>query len=308
MTESAALIASGNLNICLNLKRGDEIGELGDSFNLMVEKLAIANQERDRLHAEVLKKEKLEQEIRLAAQIQQSFLPVSFPWSPLYRTNARSVAADVVGGDFYDFVELSENQIGIVIGDVAGRGIAAAVYMARVISDFRAVALRTESPREALEKLNHQLFSRSTRGIFVTMTYLVLDSARGELKYSSGGHLPALLRKGGTGKVEILDEDSGFPLGIALRANLGERSMKLEPDDELLLVTDGVVEGLCACHDVFNFDKLVEIFQYRRSHENGMVDAVFEEIARASSAGVQQDDMTVLTLGWKTERNLVPTL
>jgi serine phosphatase RsbU (regulator of sigma subunit) len=84
--------------------------------------------------------------------------------------------------------------------------------------------------------------------------------------------------------------------------------MKLEPDDELLLVTDGVVEGLCACHDVFNFDKLVEIFQYRRSHENGMVDAVFEEIARASSAGVQQDDMTVLTLGWKTERNLVPTL
>ncbi len=308
MTKSAALIASGNLNICLNLKRGDEIGELGDSFNMMVEKLAIANKERERLYAEVLRKEKLEQEIRLAAQIQQSFLPASFPWSPHYRANARSVAADVVGGDFYDFVELSENQIGIVIGDVAGRGIAAAVYMARVISDFRAVALRADSPREALEKLNHLLFSRSTRGIFVTMTYLVLDSSTGELKYSSGGHLPALLRRGGTGRVEVLDEDSGFPLGIVSRASLGERVLKLESDDELLLVTDGVVEGLCACHDVFNFDKLVEIFEYRRSHENGVVDAVFEEIARASTAGVQQDDMTVLTLGWKTEQKLVTIL
>jgi len=308
MTESAALIASGNLNICLNLQRGDEIGELGDSFNLMVERLAIANQERERLHAEVLKNEKLEQEIKLAAQIQQSFLPVSFPWSPHYRANARSVPADVVGGDFYDFVELSENQIGIVIGDVAGRGIAAAVYMARVISDFRAVALRTASPREALERLNHLLYSRSTRGIFVTMTYLVLDSSTGELKYSSGGHLPALLRRGSTGSVEVLDEDSGFPLGITSRANLGERVLNLQPEDELLLVTDGVVEGLCACHDVFSFDKLVGIFENRLAHENGVVDAVFEEIARISSAEVQQDDMTVLTLAWKIERKLAATL
>jgi len=74
------------------------------------------------------------------------------------------------------------------------------------------------------------------------------------------------------------------------------------------LVTDGVVEGLCACHDIFSFDKLVEIFEYPRSHENGVVDAVFEEIARASTAGVQQDDMTVLTLAWGNERKLVTTL
>ncbi len=308
MTQSAASIASGNLNIRLNLKRGDEIGELGDSFNQMVERLAQANAERERLHAEVLKKEKLEQEIRLAAQIQRSFIPTSFPWSPNFRATARSVAADVVGGDFYDFVELSENKIGIVIGDVAGRGIAAAVYMARVISDFRAAALRTSSPQEALEKLNQMLLARSTRGIFVTMTYLVLDSSTGELKYSSGGHLPALWRRGGTGQVQILDENAGMPLGIVSSPDLGERTLRLEADDQLLLVTDGVVEGLCACHDVFSFEKLVKLFEAPRNHENGVVDVVFEEIARASSAGVQQDDMTVLAIGWKTDRAMASTL
>ena len=300
MAESTALIASGNLNICLNFRRGDEIGELADSFNLMVERLAAAGEERDRLHKELLQKEKLSQELKLAAQIQQSFLPVAFPWSRRYRANARSVPAEVVGGDFYDFVELSDGRIGIVLGDVAGRGIAAAVYMARVISDFRATALRASGPQEALERLNQQLFSRSTRGIFVTMTYLVLDVSSGELTYSSGGHLPALLRRGETGAVEILDEDAGLPLGISSQPGLGERTLTLEPEDQLLLVTDGVVEGLCGGHDVFNFDGLAEIFRHRTLRDGGVVDAVFEEVARLSSAEVQQDDMTVLTLGWKT--------
>ncbi len=301
VAESTAEIASGNLNVCLNMPRRDEVGELADSFNQMVERLAAAAEERDRLHQQVLDKQKLEQELNLAAVIQQSFLPVSFPWSPRYSTNARTVPAEAVGGDFYDFVELSDDRLGIVIGDVAGRGIAAAVYMARLISDFRAAAVRSASPCEALERLNQQLLSRSTRGLFVTMTYLVLDAASGELRYANGGHLPLLWCRGETGAVEVLDEDQGLPLGIATRPGLTERRLALGPRETFLLVTDGVVEGLSGGRSDLSFDKLVEVLRRKAQDDERLVDSVFEEIARVSPAEVPRDDMTVLSVCWNGE-------
>lgn len=307
VAESASAIASGNLNICLNLRSKDEIGELADSFNRMVERLAEAAEEKDRLTREVLEKQRLEQELSLAAEIQQSFLPVSFPWSPHFHTNARSVPAQVVGGDFYDFLELDGERIGMVIGDVAGRGIAAAVYMARLISDFRSAALRTPSPREALEKLNQQLLSRSTRGMFVTMTYLVLDPHSGELRYSSGGHLPPLRRRGQTEEIEVLNDDQGLPLGITARPGLVEHRLRLEPEDALLLVTDGVVEALCEDRSVFNLDGLAEVFRRHSAKDHKVIDEVFDAIARHSSDRIPQDDMTALFLSWKTASATVTT-
>lgn len=297
---STSEIAAGNLNICLNLRSRDEIGELANSFNRMVERLAAAAEERDRLHHELLEKQRWEQELSLAAEIQQSFLPVFFPHSPRYQTNARTMPAEVVGGDFYDFVEFSDDRLGIAIGDVAGRGIAAAVYLARLVSDFRAAALRAGSPHDVLERLNQQLLVRSTRGLFVTMTYLVLDSASGELRYSSAGHLPILRRKGETGIVEVLAEDRGLPLGIVSRPNLCERCLVLEPRETLLLVTDGVIEALSGNHATFDFDRLVEIFRRQPPADNRLVDAVFEEIGRVSAAARPEDDMTVLTLSLLT--------
>ncbi len=117
----------------------------------------------------------------------------------------------MVGGDFYDFVDLGDHRQGIVIGDAAGRGIAAALYLARLISDFRAAAARASSPREALERLNQQFLMRSTRGLFVTMAYLVLEAQSGEVCYATGGHLPMLRRSGATPDVEILYGDEGLP-------------------------------------------------------------------------------------------------
>ncbi len=304
MAESTAEIASGNLNVSLNLRSGDEIGELGQSFNRMVERLAAAAEERDRLNKQVLAQEKLQQELKLAAEIQQSFLPVVFPFSTSYKTNARSVPAEVVGGDFYDFFELTGDRLGIAIGDVAGRGIGAALFMARLISDFRASALRANGPREALERVNQLLLARSTRGMFVTMTYLVLDPAAGEIRYSSAGHLPALRRSGRTKAVRALDSDQGLPLGISESPGLEEGRVKLERDDALLLVTDGVIEGLCDCHEKFSLEKLIEVFSRASSGHEQYVDAVFEEIAHLSPPRLQQDDMTALSISWQGKPGL----
>ncbi len=307
MAESTAEIAAGNLNVHLNIRSRDEVGELARSFNRMVERLSAARKERDRLQKGLLERQRMEQELSLAAEIQRSFQPVVFPSSPGLCTCARTVPAQVVGGDFYDFLELTDRRQGIVIGDVAGRGIAAALYLARLISDFRAAAARAASPREALERLNQQLLTRSTRGMFVTLTYLVVDAQSGELCYATGGHLPMLRRRGATHDVEILSGDEGLPLGIERRPLLVDRTLQLAPGDTLLLVTDGVVESLCNNRAVFKMDKLVEIFGRVESGAGPLVEAIFEEIGRLTAAP-PEDDLTVLAITWTPQRSGVAHL
>jgi len=180
---------------------------------------------------------------------------------------------------------------------VAGRGIAAALYLARLISDFRAAAARAASPREVLERLNQQLLLRSTRGLFVTMTYLVLEVQSGELCYATGGHLPMLRRNGATHNVEILYGDEGLPLGIEKDSLLADRKIQLVAGDTLLLVTDGVVEALGPDRNVFKMDKLAEIFRQKDFGASQLVEDVFEEIGRISSAP-PEDDLTVLAVTW----------
>ena len=301
MAESTSEIAAGNLNICLNIHSHDEVGELANSFNQMVTRLSAAADDRVRLQQELLEKQKLDQELSLAAEIQHSFQPVTFPCSPWFCTAARTMPAQVVGGDFYDFIDLGEHRQGIVIGDVAGRGIAAALYLARLISDFRAAAARCSSPREALERLNQQLLLRSTRGLFVTMTYLVLEAQSGELCYATGGHLPMLRRSGATHDVEILYGDEGLPLGIEKDSMLADRKIQLAAGDTLLLVTDGVVEALGPDRNVFQMDRLAEILRRQGSGAGPLVEDVFEEIARVSPLP-PEDDLTVLAVTWTPQQ------
>jgi serine phosphatase RsbU (regulator of sigma subunit) len=301
MAESTAEIAAGNLNISLNIHSGDEVGELARSFNQMVGRLSVAADERDRLQKELLEKQKLDQELSMAAEIQHSFQPVTFPCSPWFCTSARTMLAQVVGGDFYDFIDLGGNRQGIVIGDVAGRGIAAALYLARLISDFRAAAARSSSPRDVLDRVNQQLLMRSTRGLFVTMTYLVLEAHTGELRYATGGHLPMLRRSGSTQEVEILYGDEGLPLGIEKNSLLADRKIQLAAGDTLLLVTDGVVEALGPDRDHFQMDELTEIFRRAGSGASQLVDDIFEEIGRISQTP-PEDDLTVLAVTWTPQQ------
>jgi serine phosphatase RsbU (regulator of sigma subunit) len=297
MAESTSEIAAGNLNICLNIHSHDEVEALANSFNQMVERLSVAADDRARMQKELMEKQKLDQELSLAAEIQHSFLPVTFPCSLWFCTRALTLPAQVVGGDFYDFIDLAGDRQGIVIGDVAGRGIAAALYLARLVSDFRAAAVRAPSPGEALERLNQQLLMRATRGLFVTMTYLVLEAKTGEVCYATGGHLPMLRRSGATHEVEILYGDEGLPLGIERDSLLADRKIQLAPGDTLLLVTDGVVEALAPDRSVFKMDKLAEVFSHQGSSVGQVVEGVFDEICRMSIEPAE-DDLTVLAVTW----------
>ena len=305
MAESTAEIAAGNLNIRLNINSHDEVGRLAASFNQMVNRLSVAAADRVRMQQELLEKQKMDQELSLAAEIQRSFQPFAFPCSAWFCTSARTMPAEVVGGDFFDFIDLGDHRQGIAIGDVAGRGIAASIYLARLISDFRAAAARTSSPREALERLNQQLMMRATRGLFVTMTYLVLEPQTGQLCYATGGHLPMLRRSGATQEVEILYGDQGLPLGIENDASLVDRKIQLAAGDTLLLVTDGVVEALGPDRTEFKMERLAQIFRGEASGANQLVEDIFERIGEIST-GPPEDDLTVLAITWTPQRTGVP--
>ena len=297
MAESTAEIAAGNLGIRLNIDSHDEVEALAHSFNRMVERLSASAEDRARMHKELMEKQKLDQELSLAAEIQSSFMPVNFPCSPQFCTHARTMPAQVVGGDFYDFIDLGGDRQGIAIGDVAGRGIAAAIYMARLVSDFRSAAARAGSPCEALERLNQQLLRRATRGLFVTMTYLVLEAKTGEVCYATGGHLPLLRCSGQTHEVEILYGDEGLPLGIERESLLADRKVQLAPGDTLLLVTDGVVEALSPDRNVFDMEVLAQVFRRQDSEFGDVVDGIFHAIGMVSSQAAE-DDLTVLAITW----------
>jgi sigma-B regulation protein RsbU (phosphoserine phosphatase) len=138
---------------------------------------------------------------------------------------------------------------------------------------------------------------RSTRGLFVTMTYLVREAQSGELCYATGGHFPMLHRSGVTRDVEIRDGDEGLPLGTEKDSLLADRTIQLAAGDTLLLVTDGVVEALGTDRSVFQIDKRAEIFRKEGSGASQIGEDIFEEIGRISPAP-PEDDLTALAVTW----------
>ena len=193
-------------------------------------------------HREVLDKQKLERDLQIARTVQESFLPQDTPGIKGYQFEAYYDAAQEVGGDFYDFIPLSEDQLGIIMGDVSGKGVPAALFMARLMSDFRFISLTESEPKDILAKVNDMLSGRSQRGMFVTLAFVILDTLKSRMTFSSAGHLPPMLVKA-NGKSHLLELESGIPLGIAGGREFSQDSIPLDPGDTVLLYTDGLMEA-----------------------------------------------------------------
>lgn len=291
IAQSTTDVASGRLDICLNIRRRDEIGELAGAFNQMVERLAA-------MQEQLAEQKKLERELELAAAIQRSFLPASYPWSKRFRLNARTQPAEQVGGDFYDFIELGDNTWGLVLGDVSGKGIGAALVMAHLVSDFRNQARREQSPAAVLGGVNVTAFQQSQRGMFVTTVYMVMDVAKGRLRYASAGHLPLVYVPGSDGRPRTLGATEGVPLGVLSNPQFSEREICLQPHDAIVAVSDGIVEARNRDGQVFTLERLVERLGAFPQCDERVVDFLFSEVARFAEGTPAHDDMTVLSVNW----------
>jgi sigma-B regulation protein RsbU (phosphoserine phosphatase) len=262
-------------------------------FQTLCRQVAIAI-ENARFHKESVEKERLRQELEIASALQKSFLPES----PVFKkgrltVSAMNLSAAQVGGDLYDFIELDCERVGVFIGDVSGKGISAALFMAKVTSDFRNIASQGMTPEVALNRLNAML-SRVPRGMFLTGTYGVVNLSTGDISLSVAGHPPFLWLTGG--EVKVMDVSSGPPLGI-IPLNYVSTSVSLEKGDRLLLLTDGAFDAKNRKGQRIGFERLVECVK-KQMNEADLVQRVVDFINDFSEGLARADDLTLVELRW----------
>ncbi len=274
----------------LNPRKKDYDPEI---VQLLARQFAIAI-ENSLFHKESVERERLEQELDIASSLQKSFLPESstFRKGDL-SVSAVNISAEKVGGDLYDFIEQGEDRVGILIGDVSGKGISAALYMARFSSDFRYVAHLADSPSLALKRLNLSLL-KSPRGMFLTCIYLRVDIVTGGVHLSVAGHPPFLwITKG---QVKVMSVQAGPPLGI-IPAEYPATAISLEKGDRLLLLTDGVFDAKDKVGQRLGFGNLVRFIDTHRK-EKELVNVIIEYVDDFSKGAERADDVTIVELRW----------
>jgi serine phosphatase RsbU (regulator of sigma subunit)/ketosteroid isomerase-like protein len=249
----------------------------------------------ERLEQEIRERERVEQELHVARRIQQASLPKEVPtlegWqiSPLYQP------AREVGGDFYDFFELPDGRLGIVVGDATGKGVPAALVMASTRSMLRAVAQASNySPGEVLRRVNDPLVTDIPPNMFITCFYCILDPESGRLKYANAGHdLPYLHRR--RGEAEEL-RARGMPLGLMPGMGYEEKEIVLEAGEATLFYSDGLVEAHDPEGHMFSFPRLRALIAQHAQKES-LEKALLEELYYFVGEGwEQEDDITLLAL------------
>jgi len=243
--------------------------------------------------AEVRARERIEQELEVARLIQQNFLPKELPDLPGWQVAAYYRPARAVGGDFYDFIELPEGKVGLVVGDVTDKGVPAAMVMAATRSVLRASAQRLLDPGEVLERVNELLVPDIPPKMFVTCLYGVLDPATGTLRFANAGHNLPFVRTG-SGPVEL--RATGMPLGLMAGMSYEEREATLAPGESILLYSDGLVEAHNPEREMFGGPRLAALVAEQPAG-TALIDKLLSELESFTGAGwEQEDDITMVSL------------
>jgi serine phosphatase RsbU (regulator of sigma subunit) len=252
--------------------------------------------ENAKMHRSLMEKQRLVKDMEFARTVQESFLPQKAPELENYRFSAHYTPALEVGGDFYDFIVLDRHRTGIVIGDVSGKGVPAALYMAKLGSDLRTLAFTEKDPSKALCRLNDLLVERSRRGMFATVLYLELDSRNGMMTLSNAGHLPPLIKRA-DGTLEKLAGAGGSPLGILAGMQFGIESRYLAPGDTVVLYTDGIIEAMNAREELYGYERFEELIRKSPGDPDALKAALIADVNLFSGLSAQHDDMTLVCFG-----------
>jgi sigma-B regulation protein RsbU (phosphoserine phosphatase) len=254
-----------------------------------------------RLHEELLKRQRLEQDLHLAERIQQSFLPRRIPKVDGYTFCARYDPAYEVGGDFYDFVRLPDDRLGIVVGDVSGKGIGAALYMARLTRDLRYFALAESDPARVLRWMNRAVVESGQDDIFVTLLYAVLDVRLRQVVFANAGHMPPVLRHKDEQSLQVLDQTAGLPLGVLPDPEYASESFRLERGDTVMLFTDGLVEAMNPARQMYGMERLLRCVARDVSAAPALLERTLRDCQRHVGEAAQFDDTTLVCFGLDEE-------
>jgi sigma-B regulation protein RsbU (phosphoserine phosphatase) len=261
--------------------------------------------ENDRLLREAAEQERMKQELDVARRIQASFLPDCCPVVPGWELAVIWRSAREVGGDFYDFIPLppltgEENRTGVVIADVADKGVPAALYMALSRTLVRTMAIDGRAPSVAVARANDLILSDARSELFVTLFYAILEPGSGKVAFVNAGHMPALLVRIADGAVEEL-RTHGMALGVVPDIEFEEARAHLVPGDMIILYTDGVTEALDAGQQMFGKERLIEVLRTHRTQSAvQLAETINETIAAFVGEVPQFDDFTLVVVKRRT--------
>lgn len=261
---------------------------------LMVREQKEQARERERIEQErIREQERIEQELQTARSIQRAFLPGEVPALPGWQFAPYYQPAREVGGDFYDFLPLADGRLGLIIGDVSGKGIPAALLMATVHTMLRAATQEVTAPSETLARVNELLAAEIPAGMFVTCFFALLDPGSGHLRYANAGHEPPFLQHEGSA-TELWA--TGMPLGMMPGTQYEEDEIELSPGDGLLFYSDGLVEAHNPRHEMFGFPRLQGLLA-EQTNGAPLIDVLLSELKGfTGEEWEQEDDVTLLAL------------
>jgi serine phosphatase RsbU (regulator of sigma subunit)/ketosteroid isomerase-like protein len=247
----------------------------------------------EQIQEQARERERIEQDLRVARSIQQASLPKEVPEPEGWQIAPYYQPAREVGGDFYDFLELKDGQLGLVVGDATGKGVPAALVMASARSMLRAVAQNSESPGDVLARVNDSLVTDIPPNMFVTCFYAILDPKSGSLSYANAGHdLPYVRRSGDAEELRA----RGMPLGLMPGMGYEEKETVLDAGEAAIFYSDGLVEAHDPKGEMFGFPKLRALMA-EHGEEPSLGDFLLKKLYSFVGEGwEQEDDITLLTL------------
>jgi sigma-B regulation protein RsbU (phosphoserine phosphatase) len=297
--EGTQRVRQGDFEHRIGIRTRDQLGELSDSFNQMTASIEVLLRQAE-------EKRRLEEELRIAREIQMSLLPRGALSLPGLGVSALCVPAREVGGDYYDFFPLDDQRMGVLIADVAGKGTSAALYMAELKGLLLSLSMIHSSPKALLVQANRVLANHLDSRSFITMTYAVIDLGRRTMTYARAGHTPLMhYRHDGDGsrKVDVLAPD-GIVLGLGIEGIaarfeqlLQECTVPLQPGDVFVLFTDGITEAMNATADLFGEDRLQDLVaEHGHLSSDELRDRIVREVEAFAGGADQHDDMTMILI------------
>lgn len=265
------------------------------------EQCALALQNAEAVSA-LLMRNKLEFDLRLASSIQRYLLPENLPQTDSLEFAVKYLPQQLIGGDFYDFFKLPHGKIGVVIGDVSGKGIPAAILMALCQTKLRYIAMSGKSPAQTLCLLNSEMVHAMRSDMFITIIYLIIDPKSGEARFARAGHEPPLLARADSGEAAQPLKSSGMALGMVSEELFDEvmedASFKMNSGDVLVLYTDGLTEAANPEGGEFTAKKLAQTISTLRSRNaNDLNDEIIKSVESFMGPGNKYgDDLTLLTV------------
>jgi sigma-B regulation protein RsbU (phosphoserine phosphatase) len=277
----------------------DEVGRLATAFAFMESSL------RDnigRLMEATAARQRIESELTIARDIQNDLLPKIFPHPPKARNFelfATLISAREVGGDLYDFYFLDDRHLCFTVGDVCGKGVPAALFMAVTKTLIKGIASRLHEPAQILARVNDELAADNPNMMFVTLVVGILDIDTGTIHYSNAGHNPPLLRTAAGDVRYLTPAVSGMACGVMEDMCYETETVTLRPSDTFILYTDGVTEAMDAAGEVYADDKLLKVAADLPESAQKMVDTIVASVDAHANGADQSDDITVLALRYR---------